>query len=244
MSGWVLVPSLSALRSELNTVAPNRDKSSDGTIGDTAHQNRVSDHNDDEVGKVPIRDADGVHEVHAFDADVDLREPGLTMEMIVQHILARCRSGAEKRLRYVIYNRRIWEASNGWKQRIYSGDNPHDKHAHFSASYETSREADTSSWDLRGIPVALTDADRKWLADQIDKAATAAAERTWKQTLHDPYTEGRTLPAGTWLRYAPSRGQVERVEAGVTALASRPPVEIHAEIAEQVAQKLAERLES
>jgi hypothetical protein len=142
------VPCLGRLRTDLNRLAPNRDKSSDGTIGDTAHQSRVSDHNDDEVGNVPIRDADGKHEVHAYDADVDLREPGLTMEMVVQHIVARCRSGAEKRLRYVIFNRRIWEASNGWRQRAYSGDNPHDKHAHFSSSYETAREADTSSWHL------------------------------------------------------------------------------------------------
>ncbi|GIE35889.1 hypothetical protein Ait01nite_089340 [Actinoplanes italicus] len=145
---WILVPCLGQLRTDLNRLAPNRDKSSDGTIGDTAHQSRVSDHNDDEVGNVPIRDADSKHEVHAYDADVDLREPGLTMERVVQHIVARCRSGAEKRLRYIIFNRRIWEASNGWRQRAYAGDNPHDKHAHFSSSYETSREADTSSWHL------------------------------------------------------------------------------------------------
>lgn len=145
---WELVPCLGQLRTDLNRLAPNRDKSSDGTIGDTAHQLSVSDHNDDEVGKVPIRDADSRHEVHAYDADVDLREPGLSMEKVVQHILARCRSGAEKRLRYIIFNRRIWEASNGWRQRTYSGANAHDKHAHFSASYETAREADTSSWHL------------------------------------------------------------------------------------------------
>lgn len=200
MSGWVLVPSLSALRSELNAIAPNRDKSSDGTIGDSVHQNRVSDHNDDEVGKVPIRDADGVHEVHAFDADVDLREPGLTMEMIVQHVVARCRSGAEKRLRYVIYNRRIWEASNEWKQRAYSGDNAHTQHAHFSASYETSREADTSSWDLRRIPVALTEADKNWVKNAIVTAVAAVPAAIWKAPLVDPKT-GQAKAAGDYVRY-------------------------------------------
>jgi hypothetical protein len=148
MASWILVPCLGQLRTDLNRLAPNRDKGSDGTIGDTAHQSRVSDHNDDEVGRVPIRDADAKHEVHALDLDVNLREPNLTMEMVVQHVVARCRSGAENRLRYIIFNRRIWEASNGWRQRAYSGDNPHDKHAHFSASYETAREADTSSWHL------------------------------------------------------------------------------------------------
>lgn len=148
MATWILVPCLGQLRTELNRIAPGRDTSSDGTIGDTAHQSRSSDHNDDEVGEVPIRDADGKHEVHAVDLDADLRESDLTMEKVVQHIVARCRSGAEKRLRYVIYNRRIWEASNNWRQRSYNGDNPHDQHAHFSASYETRHEESTESWHL------------------------------------------------------------------------------------------------
>lgn len=174
MASWELVPCLGQLRTELNRIAPNRDKTTDGTIGNAAHQLHVSDHNDDEVGKVPIRDADSKHEVHAIDLDTDLREPNLTMEMVVQHVVARCRSGAEKRLRYVIYNRRIWEASNGWKQRAYTGDSPHNEHAHFSASYETKLEASTVSWGLEDIPVALTEADKKWLASQI----TASESRT------------------------------------------------------------------
>lgn len=167
MASWELVPCLGQLRTELNRIAPGRDKTTDGTIGNAAHQQHISDHNDDEVGKVPIRDADSKHEVHAVDLDKDLREPNLTMEMVVQHVVARCRSGAEKRLRYVIYNRRIWEASNGWRQRAYSGDNAHTEHAHFSASYDTKLEASTASWGLEEIPVALTDADKKWLAAQV-----------------------------------------------------------------------------
>ncbi len=179
MANWELVPCLEQLRTELNQIAPKRDKTTDGTIGNAAHQKSVSDHNDDEIGRVPIRDADSKHEVHAIDLDTDLREPNLTMEMVVQHTLSRCRTGKEKRLRYVIYNRRIWEASNGWKQRKYIGDSPHTEHAHFSASYETKLEASIASWHLEDIPVALTDADKEWLAAQIDKAATKAAERVW-----------------------------------------------------------------
>lgn len=151
MAGWVLVPCGERLRSDVTAIAPNRDTSSDGTIGDEAHQDRQSDHNDDEVGNVPIHDADSKHEVHAWDADKDLRAGELTMEKVVQHILSRCRSGAERRLRYIIYNRRIWEASNDWRERSYAGDNPHDQHAHFSFSYETAHESDTSSWGLESL---------------------------------------------------------------------------------------------
>ncbi|WP_229072262.1 hypothetical protein [Actinoplanes sp. DH11] len=207
MADWVLVPCLVRLRAELNGIAPGRDKKSDGTIGDRAHRASVSDHNDDETGRVPIRDADSKHEVHAFDADADLRTPNLTMEMVVRHLLRRCRSGAEKRLRYIIYNRRIWEASNGWRQRAYTGSSPHTEHAHFSASYETAREVDTSSWRLEDIPVALTDADKKWLSAQIDAAATRAAERVWKTRLNIAVQSGAKpslQEAGSILRYTSS----------------------------------------
>lgn len=146
-----LVACLDELWDELDEIAPDRDTSSDGWIGDAAHQERTSSHNDDEAGKVPIYDADSKHEVHALDADKDLRRSDVTMEDVVQHILARCRSGQERRLRYIIYNRRIWEASNNWRQRSYTGSNPHDQHAHFDASYETALEADRSSWGLKEL---------------------------------------------------------------------------------------------
>ncbi|GAA4963350.1 hypothetical protein [Actinoplanes utahensis] len=219
MATWILVPCLGRLRQELNSIAPGRDKSSDGTIGDTAHRGRVSDHNDDEVGKVPIRDADSKHEVHAIDLDVDLREPNLTMEMVVQHVVGRCRGGAERRLRYVIYNRRIWEASQGWRQRAYSGDNAHTQHAHFSASYDTKLEASTASWHLEDIPVALTDADKKWLAAQIDRAATSAAERVWKTKWNINFAPGAkpyVAEAGSIVAHVP--GEHTRTEEMVAEI--------------------------
>jgi hypothetical protein len=221
MAAWVLVPCLVQLRAELDRIAPGRDRTSDGTIGDVAHQQSVSDHNDDEVGRVPIRDADSKHEVHAYDADADLRTSDLTMEKVVQHILARCRSGAEARLRYIIFNRRIWEASNGWRQRAYTGASPHTEHAHFSSSYETAREASTASWKLEDIPVALTDADKKWLAAQIDAAATNAAERVWKKKLNVAVSSGATpslQEAGSILRYTSS--EHHRIEDKVEALSA------------------------
>ena len=160
-AAWVLVACLKQLMTEFNVLAPGRDHASDGSIGDAAHQDEVSDHNPDETGSVPIHDADHTNEVHAIDVDDDLREPGLTMEAVVQFLLGRCRSGAETRLRYIIYNRRIWEADNGWKQRTYTGASAHTEHAHFSASYDTGKEASTVSWHLEDIPVAISDDDKK-----------------------------------------------------------------------------------
>lgn len=178
MATWILVPCLVKLRSEFNAIAPDRDKASDGSVGDAAHQDSQSDHNADETGNVPIRDADKVNEVHAIDVDVDLRTPGLSMEKVVQFLLARCRSGAENRLRYIIFNRRIWSASDGWVQRRYTGANAHDHHAHFSASYTSGREADTRSWHLEDVPVALTADDKKWITSEITRIVKAEVGET------------------------------------------------------------------
>lgn len=177
MASWVLIPALKSLFAEFDRIAPRRDKASDGSIGDPAHQKEVSDHNPDETGSVPIHDADHVNEVHAIDVDDDLNESDLTMEKVVQFLLGRCRSGAEKRLRYIIYNRRIWSASSGWVQKTYTGASAHTEHAHFSASYDSNREASTASWHLEEIPVALTSADKAWItstiADTVAKAVNA-----------------------------------------------------------------------
>jgi hypothetical protein len=173
MASWILVPCLVKLRSEFNVIAPNRMKDSDGSAGDAAHQDSQSDHNPDETGNVPIHDPDRVNEVHAIDVDIDLKVPGLSMEKVVQFLLTRCRAGTENRLRYIIFNRRIWSASDEWRERDYTGKNPHDKHAHFSSSYASGREADTSSWELEAIPVALTADDKKWLTAEITRIVKA-----------------------------------------------------------------------
>ncbi len=202
IADWILIPCLVRLRSEFNLMAPNRDHASDGSIGDTAHQNEVSDHNPDETGSVPIHDADHTNEVHAIDVDIDFRVPGLTMEKVVQFLLGRCRSGAEKRLRYIIYNRRIWEASNDWRQRTYTGSSPHTEHAHFSASYETSKEASTASWHLEDIPVALTAADKTWITSQIN--AQVAAIWKYKVDIDTSAAGVNMQETGSVLRYVSS----------------------------------------
>lgn len=148
MASWILVPCLVKLRSEFNAFAPNRDKASDGSIGDTAHAQSSSDHNPDETGRTPYSDADNRNEVHAIDVDDDLRKSGWTMQKCVEIIVIRHREGRDDRLQNVIYNRRIWSRSWGWTARTYTGPNAHTEHAHFSARYTTAQEADTRAWGL------------------------------------------------------------------------------------------------
>lgn len=220
MASWMLIEAGKSLFAAFNEVAPNRDHKTDGSIGDAAHTS-TSDHTPDEQSSaLRNRDADSRNEVHAIDVDADLREPGLTMAMVVGHLVARCRSGAEKRLRYIIFNRRIYSASDGWPTggRVYSGASPHTEHAHFSFSYVSSLEASTASWHLEDIPVALTDADKKWLASEIDAAATRAADRVWAKRLDiDTSAKGvNQQPAGGILAYTSS--EHHRIEGIVTAV--------------------------
>lgn len=180
MADWTLIPCLAQLRREFNAIAPLRDRSSDGSVGDAAHAGTgTSDHlPDEDFPRLRDKDSDRLNEVHAIDVDVNLAVPGLSMEDVVQHILARCRAGTEKRLRYIIYNRRIWEASNGWRQEAYGGGNPHDKHAHFSASYRPELEASTAPFGLADLlkkEEPMTTSAQNWAHDVDPGAGTYSA---------------------------------------------------------------------
>jgi hypothetical protein len=193
MADWTLIPAAVSLRAAFNQLCPDRDHTTDGAVGNAAHAATVSDHNPDETGAVPIHDADNVNEVHAIDVDTDLRTPGLTMAMVVRFVVGRCRAGAERRLRYVIFERVIYSASAGWQPRPYPGVDPHTGHAHFSFSYDSSLEASTASWHLEEIPVALTDADKTWLTNQIDTAVRTALGSVMAIKIGDRGRPGRTF---------------------------------------------------
>jgi hypothetical protein len=146
---------------------------------------------------VPIHDADHINEVHAIDVDNNLNESDLTMEKVVQFLLGRCRSGAEKRLRYIIYNRRIWSASSGWVQKTYTGASPHTEHAHFSASYITSLEASTASWHLEDIPVAIPAAQMDQLLAAIRAPYTDTDKSSLSETEAGHDVLSQQIPDGT-----------------------------------------------
>lgn len=210
-----LVPCLDALRSEFNRNFPARDKSSDGWIGDTAHQASKSDHNPDDRGIV-----------HAVDVDEDLRAPGATMRECVEEVVRRHRAGLDNRLTYVIYERTIWSASYDWRPRVYSGANPHDKHAHFSASYIRARENSRAPFGVEDI---VTQADRDDIVNRVVaqlKPLIAAvptarenAETIWNGSrFTNPYS-GAVQPAADYLRFAPSKQATLDVHAAVLELA-------------------------
>jgi len=138
--GYALAPSLVAARAEVNAGWPRRDKTSDGWIGDTAHQQTGSDHN------VGARDL-----VHALDVDEDLDgrnvEDGSELLPWFEHL----RASRDPRIKYVIYEGRMFSSypSGGvpaWEWRPYHGKNGHRHHGHLSILSTVTAEQDTRSW--------------------------------------------------------------------------------------------------
>lgn len=130
---WIKAKWIDAFFAALNRRFPERDRTTDGTIGDPKHATGASGHNPDDTPgvKAERQDADTKQEVRAADVDADLRDPsGITMQDVVNAVL---RTPADRdRLIYIIFNGWIWRASGGWRREAYSGSDKHTKHAHFS----------------------------------------------------------------------------------------------------------------
>ena len=111
------------LREQIDDAFPDRDRASDGWLGDARHSTRKSDHNPD---------ADGW--VRAIDIDRDLngkgRKPDVMPDLADQIRLAG-KSG-DKRIAYVIFNGKIASPRKAWAWRPYDGINKHNHHAHIS----------------------------------------------------------------------------------------------------------------
>lgn len=138
---WRIAKSLEKLRNQINAAYPNRSKASDGVIGDAAHASSASDHNPNRAGVVCAMDVTHSPQT-GFDA----------------HALAdRLRLYRHPNLKYIISNRRITGAFNGWVWQAYGGSNPHSSHVHFSVGKGNDGQStppydDTNDWAIGGAP--------------------------------------------------------------------------------------------
>jgi hypothetical protein len=110
------------LREQIDDAFPDRDRTSDGWIGDTRHAARKSDHNPDEQGWV-----------RAIDVDRDLSgkaKPDI-MPDLADQIRLYGKSHPE-RISYLIFEGKIASAKKGWAWRPYDGINKHNHHCHIS----------------------------------------------------------------------------------------------------------------
>lgn len=147
MAAWRLNPSLTRFRSVVDARYPDRDKTTDGTIGDPAHASRDSDHNPDPDGTVD-----------AWDMDVDVNGPGKPYEADVEHLKRVFE--AHPASRYWIHNDKIAHRSTNWVPRPYDPGNPnrnkHTKHVHWNTNQAT--ETSSAPWVIEGDDVGkITD---------------------------------------------------------------------------------------
>lgn len=131
---WRVAKSLLTLRDQINDLAPNRSKTSDGAVGDAAHASRASDHNpwitDGTMGVVTALDI-----THDPANGVDA---GKLAEAL--------RASGDPRIKYIISNKRIAGPGQPW--RAYTGANPHTRHFHVSVKATQADYDSEQPWDI------------------------------------------------------------------------------------------------
>jgi peptidoglycan hydrolase-like protein with peptidoglycan-binding domain len=166
---WRLARSLEKLRTQINEAYPDRSKVSDGTVGDSQHSSRASDHNPNSKGVVCALDItnDPAHGLNAGQIAEALRVSG------------------DPRIKYLISNGRISnpDISNGaWRK--YTGKNPHNHHFHISVKGDYDS---TLPWDIGAkgtdIPAVLAATASPYIAKPLLKRGSIGTAVKELQTL-------------------------------------------------------------
>ena len=184
---WHLAPSLAALRTEINTRWPNRDRSSDGAVGDARHQTRTNSHNPARYPGGPAVGTAG--SVHAL----DITARGIDVSMVLNAVIG------DPRVWYVIHDGQIWSRTTGWAPRRQPGD-PHLTHIHInlredSQAASVSAEQDTSRW-LGGSGSRGASAPSRTSAAALPTSVTKSLQRAL-------ISRGFAIPSGPTGWYGP-----------------------------------------
>jgi len=117
------------LNRQIASAHPDRQRHSDGWIGDAAHRRRKSDHNPNKDGVVLAEDI--THDpANGFDAS---------------RLAESLRRSRDPRIDYVIHNKRIFSEDKGWRWRPYDG-HPHSGHIHISFAKDSELYDDGKPW--------------------------------------------------------------------------------------------------
>lgn len=210
MSDWRAMNSLLVLRDQVNVIAPNRSKASDGLVGDASHSSS-SGHYPHYVAGV------GSDIVTALDLTHDPANGCDTYELAEQMRLAR-----DKRIRYVISNGRIFSSyASGsrpaWTWGPYTGSpDPHINHSHTQVLDDPIADT-TTEWDLGEFDMALTEAEHGALGALDNRMrALAKGEDTVTGTKFFQEASGETMWAVVALKRI--EATLKRIEEAIAAL--------------------------
>lgn len=159
--------SLVVFRDLIDRLHPNRNKISDGLLGDPAHAatGSASDHN-------PwVTDSNGVGVVTAIDITHD-PENGVDIGKIAEIL----RLNRDPRIKYVIAQGKAFEPARfGWGWQKYEGDNPHDKHLHLSVNIDN------------------YDDTRPWVLEEQEVTTLGLVESLYRELLGRPDKDGHPV---------------------------------------------------
>lgn len=136
MSGtWREAKSLQVLEAEIQEYYPG---TTTWEIGDASHQEGWSDHNPNDANAVCAKDVKS--------------DGGLNLQAFTNHLIA----NPHPNLRYVIFNRKIYQRKNGFAEQDYNGVNAHKTHVHVSVGNgpdgrSTSGYDGTASWEIGAL---------------------------------------------------------------------------------------------
>jgi hypothetical protein len=122
------------LREQIDDSFPDRDRKSDGWIGDAAHSNRKSDHNPDPSNGI----------VRAIDVDKDFDSRPSTGAYLADQI--RLCAKKDKRISYVIFAGKIASRKSFFRWKEYKGISSH--HAHIHISFTKKGDQNGSWFDI------------------------------------------------------------------------------------------------
>jgi hypothetical protein len=125
------------LREQIDDSYPERDRRSDGWIGDAKHSASKSDHNPDLQNNSIVR---------AVDIDSNLSSHKSESIYLANQIRLHAKFSKNKRIAYVIHNGKIASKIFGFRWRKYSGSNPHTSHIHIS--FTPKGDADGSFFEI------------------------------------------------------------------------------------------------
>lgn len=211
MSDHFLAPALVTLWAEADKAFPKRDKATDGWLGDTSHQARVSDHN-------PCRYCSGRSKNIVRALDIDITPDGDPNEDLRLRLLKA--AIGDPRVWYVISNGVIYSRTYGWQPRVYTG-NPHTGHVHVSLNGANGVSGDPGNFDTTkwGLATKTKPPVKDKPLPKVSLAGVQAAARRPRREVHPRWVRRvqRALNAHGRVRVAVDGVYGPRTRAAVAA---------------------------
>lgn len=207
------------LREQVNQRWPNRDTSSDGWIGDAAHQDRESDHNPDAQGWV-----------HALDIDKD----GIDADRLANQLIALARNRKDGgRLKNIVWRGRVASGTYADAFWVWRADPSLGHYHHMHISF-----TDAARYDGRPFPLDILEDDMPLSDDDVKRIARAV----WQYQFQTGWQTDGTFDSAKPLTIKAQTAISDARGASRKAVYQGTPTTDEASIADAVVDEIADRI--